>query len=369
MANTDIDIREEMLKVVENKKNNISGYSLHTYKNINEKKKKNLLYIDKYFDYNNFIAIIDTTTLGNARKGIVFMTNGIYLVDMLSPKYFINYLDIVKMYRESTFPKDIIIQTTTYSDNIEYSTVWLHKDTGYKVLFELIEELKILSFQYDCGYRDLATGKVSKNLRLTSTEKFQANAIIHLASGSAAAVGAGLSQIPLSDAAVIVPIQITMILSLGNALNVGVTKAAAQSIISSLGAAYGGRALTQVLVGWIPGLGNAINASTAALITEAIGWIAVRRFKEVQNGSYMDGLKVGATQASREYDEKFRKQAQEFIKQKNIYKEQLDEWAELIAAYDASIADYQLKDKENQTIINELKAELEQLKSMKVSKN
>ncbi len=47
----------------------------------------------------------------------------------------------------------------------------------------------------------------------------------------------GMAQIPGSDNAVIVPIQITI-----------------------------------VLVGWIPFLGNAVNATTAAGVTESIGW-------------------------------------------------------------------------------------------------
>jgi uncharacterized protein (DUF697 family) len=33
-------------------------------------------------------------------------------------------------------------------------------------------------------------------------------------------------------------------------------------------------------VGWIPGFGNAINASTAFAITEAIGWAANDIFNE-----------------------------------------------------------------------------------------
>ena len=37
---------------------------------------------------------------------------------------------------------------------------------------------------------------------------------------------------------------------------------------------WGGRLLSQVLVGWVPGFGNVINASTAAALTEAIGWAA-----------------------------------------------------------------------------------------------
>ncbi len=34
------------------------------------------------------------------------------------------------------------------------------------------------------------------------------------------------------------------------------------------------------MVGWIPGLGNAINVSTAIALTEAIGWMAANKFAE-----------------------------------------------------------------------------------------
>lgn len=45
-----------------------------------------------------------------------------------------------------------------------------------------------------------------------------------------------------------------------------------------MAAATVGRAVSQVLVGWIPGLGNAINASTAAALTESVGWLLAKEF-------------------------------------------------------------------------------------------
>lgn len=44
-----------------------------------------------------------------------------------------------------------------------------------------------------------------------------------------------------------------------------------------------GRGISQVLVGWIPGYGNAINATTAAAVTEAIGWAADAYFADPGN--------------------------------------------------------------------------------------
>lgn len=40
-----------------------------------------------------------------------------------------------------------------------------------------------------------------------------------------------------------------------------------------------GRGASQVAVGWIPGAGNAINATTAFAITEAVGWAAYKYFE------------------------------------------------------------------------------------------
>ena len=41
-----------------------------------------------------------------------------------------------------------------------------------------------------------------------------------------------------------------------------------------------GKGVANVLVGWIPGIGNAINASVAAGLTETIGWAAAKMFDE-----------------------------------------------------------------------------------------
>lgn len=139
-------------------------------------------------------------------------------------------------------------------------------------------------------------------------------------------VGTGLAQIPASDNAVIVPIQITMIVSLGAVFELNITESAAKSIIASAGASIAGRTVSQFLVGWIPGIGNVINTATVAGITEAIGWIAVKNFydrwvQDRNKGRY-EGMKDGYTEASGEYERKLKKQADEFLNQiKNFERE------------------------------------------------
>ena len=113
---------------------------------------------------------------------------------------------------------------------------------------------------------------------MTDTQKAKCHAIIHSASASAAAVGAGLAQIPCSDNAVITPIQLTMTISLVRVFGLELTESAAGAAVASAAASTVGRTASQVLIGWIPVAGNIINAGTAATITEAIGWLLAEGF-------------------------------------------------------------------------------------------
>lgn len=115
---------------------------------------------------------------------------------------------------------------------------------------------------------------------MTSREIGLCNGIIHSASAAAGAVGGGLAQIPTSDNLIITPIQLTMAVSLGKVFDIDLDQSAAKAAIASAAAATVGRTAAQVLVGWIPGVGNIINAAIAASITEAIGWILAKEFEK-----------------------------------------------------------------------------------------
>lgn len=113
---------------------------------------------------------------------------------------------------------------------------------------------------------------------MTSREMVLCNSIIHTASAAAAGIGAGLAQVPCSDSLVLTPIQLTMTVSLGQVFGITLDESAAKATLASASAATVGRMVSQVLLGWIPGLGNAINAATAATLTETIGWILAKEF-------------------------------------------------------------------------------------------
>lgn len=117
-----------------------------------------------------------------------------------------------------------------------------------------------------------------------ATKNQKVAGIITTTAASAAAVGAGLAQIPGSDTPVLCTLQTGMIVAIAQVHGANITKTAAADLLLTFSAATGGRFLSQVLVGWIPGWGNTINATTAASITTAIGWAANKYFEETTEG-------------------------------------------------------------------------------------
>ncbi|HEY3771038.1 MAG TPA: hypothetical protein VGN44_20365 [Candidatus Angelobacter sp.] len=105
--------------------------------------------------------------------------------------------------------------------------------------------------------------------------------VIHTAAASTAAVGAGLAQLPVADAIPITAIQVSMISAIALIHGRSISEATATSLLGTFAATVGGRTISQLLVGWIPGIGNMINASTAAGITEAVGWAANKYFENL----------------------------------------------------------------------------------------
>ncbi len=118
-----------------------------------------------------------------------------------------------------------------------------------------------------------------------ATKNQKVAGIITAAAASAAGVGAGLAQIPGSDAPILCSLQTGMIVAIAQVHNVSLTKTAAADLLLTFGAAMGGRFISQVLVGWIPGWGNTINATTAASITTAIGWAANEYFDDAEQNA------------------------------------------------------------------------------------
>ena len=128
----------------------------------------------------------------------------------------------------------------------------------------------------------------TREVEMSVSKNQKVHGVIHTASAASAGVGAGLAQIPGADAPVIAGIQTTMIIGIAEIHGTGLNKAAAANLLLTFTATIGGRTLSQFLVGWIPGWGNAINASTAAALTEAVGWAADAYFAEQRDAKLIE---------------------------------------------------------------------------------
>ena len=114
---------------------------------------------------------------------------------------------------------------------------------------------------------------------LSPTETRKCRRIIHGAALVGALVGAGLAQIPVSDNAVLVPLEILMVLGLGNVFRVPLRHSYRTALIVGTAATMVGRGVSEVLVGWVPVFGNVFDAVTAAGVIEALGWMVVKEFR------------------------------------------------------------------------------------------
>ena len=115
---------------------------------------------------------------------------------------------------------------------------------------------------------------------MTNSQRTKCNAIIHSTSAVAAGIGAGLAQLPCGDSVAIVPAQTAMAVGLAKTFGLELSDGAAKAAVATAVATTTGRAASQVLIGWIPGLGNIVNAATAATVTESVGWILANEFEK-----------------------------------------------------------------------------------------
>ena len=108
---------------------------------------------------------------------------------------------------------------------------------------------------------------------MTTEQRIKCHAIIHTACLATAAVGAGFAQLPGSDNIPISAAQVAMVIGLGEVFGIRMSERAAKStVLAGLGSTIG-RGVSQALIGWIPVAGNIINAGTAGVITESLGWM------------------------------------------------------------------------------------------------
>lgn len=113
-------------------------------------------------------------------------------------------------------------------------------------------------------------------------------------SAATASATAGAIPIPMSDAIPITAAQIAMVVALGKIFDVAISQSAAKSIVGVGVTQQAGRAVASNLLKLIPGagslIGGAIGASTAAALTEALGWIIADDFFRMSKGEEPENI-------------------------------------------------------------------------------
>ena len=142
----------------------------------------------------------------------------------------------------------------------------------------------------------LATPSMAK---MTDSQRLVCHGIIHSAAGAAAGAAAGLAQIPLSDNLVLAGIIGSMTLGLAQTLDVSLVQMSAETVGLSVLSYFGGtiaiRNISQLVGGWLPLVGNSLNATTAAGLVEYIGWKMAYAFEAGNWAMFNIALEVGST--------------------------------------------------------------------------
>ena len=350
---------QEMLSVIrkhdETLRKQNDCYKCYFTPNIPDRVQQRLVkYYDSHLPIQRIIAFYDSTLLNSSKAGILFIDDGMYYKFMDKPVYF-HYSDIKYMR-----VKKGTLYISLQDDADEYAVI---NPWDMDVLKQVLEQLRKIQIMYGSTVHK-SSGKVQK-IDIPEDMMNKCHAIIHSASVSCGGVAVASAQIPTSDNAVIVPIQIGMIIGLGEVFELNITESMAKSIIASAGATIAGRTVSQILVGWMPLLGNAINTATAAGVTEAIGWIAVQNFYGRWGDNSVkgrwEGMKTGYEQASEEYEEKLRKQAEDFCAERKNYEKERDkflqEYEEIFQGHEELCQEHEELKQEHE----ELKQEYERL--------
>lgn len=283
---------------------------------------------DENLPVNSVLAYYPGDKGNSCNSGFIITNDGFYCKSKKKTLY-IHYIDIDSV----RCLDDATVSIKTIGSNAIDLEIKVENNSPQFAY--VVESLKSIDRQYGQSTH-MSSGEVEK-VKIPKDKMIKCNVIIHAASVACGGIGTGLAQIPTSDALIITPIQISMIMGLGKVFDIKLTEAGAKSIFGTLSASFVGRAASQLLVGWIPIAGNILNTATAAGITEALGWLAAKDFYNRWNDNCLKGKKEGFKEASEEYERVLHRQAEEFMSQKKSWEKEREEYESLLKEYEEYI--------------------------------
>ncbi len=129
---------------------------------------------------------------------------------------------------------------------------------------------------------------------MTRSQKEACHAIIHTTTVTATGAGALMNWLPGADNVYLALNVGLMTAELAYVFDLSFGKAAAETVgmavLSHYKTAITARLVSQWTVGWIPFLGNAVNAATMAYLLEDIGWAVADAFDAASSASWRMGV-------------------------------------------------------------------------------
>ncbi|TWI64797.1 uncharacterized protein (DUF697 family) [Desulfobotulus alkaliphilus] len=117
----------------------------------------------------------------------------------------------------------------------------------------------------------------------------EAYKVVGLATASAGGIAA-VNPVPLSDAALLMPIQIAMIIKLANTFGFGSLGSHMVNLLKTQLLPVIGRQMVASITKFIPGLGNIINAIVASSLTGGVGLALITIYKKAYEKYINDGI-------------------------------------------------------------------------------
>ena len=136
-------------------------------------------------------------------------------------------------------------------------------------------------------------------MAMTTSQKDSCNVIIHGAASAAAGSSIIMAQAPGADNIALAVAIGGMVIGLANVFDLSFGAATSETIgVSVLGffsTMIAARIASQWILGWIPFLGNTVNAATMFGMVEWIGWECADAMDKCSNATKRIGEKIGGT--------------------------------------------------------------------------
>ena len=153
------------------------------------------------------------------------------------------------------------------------------------------------------------------NVQQANLKLKQKKAQAAVASAAALAMTAGVTPIPFSDAALLIPIEVGMMASITVVFGFEISKSILTSMVSTVigtsGATFAGKAFVSNLFKLIPGLGTlaggVISGATAAMLTTGLGEAYIGVMTAMFKGE-INAKELGTEEGKKKFGEIFRKE-------------------------------------------------------------